>query len=385
MHSTIKRFAGRTLDGECREISIHDGIIVENKRIPAKPDLPYLLPVLVDLQHNGAFGIEFNTLAKASSEQLDLLANHLRKHGVGRCLASFATQDIGLLADSMSMLASCLEKDRALSQLFSGFFQEGVFISPKAGWRGAHQEKFIKAPDFAEFLRLWEASGKRIKVVNVAPEEPGGIEFIQAAVAKGIKVAIGHCNPSPDIVKRSVEAGASMITHLGNGAAPLIDRFDNPFWAMLNEAGLAAGMVGDGFHLPPEFIGVALKCKKQNCFMVSDSSFFAGSPPGKYMRSDGSGVVVTPEFKIHTEKNPNILAGAWFQLDRSVEFLVQRCAVDFVEAWKLCSLYPAHIAGISLPELVNGDEASFVVAKWEHNALRLLHSIHGGKDFIEEQ
>jgi len=232
---------------------------------------------------------------------------------------------------------------------------------------------------------LWDASGERIKVVNVAPEEPGGIEFIQAAVNKGIKVAIGHCNPDAATIKKAVEAGASMITHLGNGAKPEIKRFNNPFWAMLSESGLAPGLVGDGFHLPPEFVKVTLKCKKQNCFMVSDSSFFAGSSPGEYTRSDGSKVVVTPECRINTLENPDILAGAWFQQDRSVEFLVQQCGIDFIEAWKLCSIYPAAIAGINLPTLETGSEASFNIVEWKNNSLRLLNSIHAGKEFINNQ
>ncbi len=376
-----RTYQGRTLTGKCLEITIDGKFIAGVKELADDLQLPYLLPVMVDLQHNGAFGIEFNRISMATDEELLRVSTHMRRHGVGRCLASFATQELDVLSASMASLDKRLEVNEELSNLYPGFFQEGVFISSDPGWRGAHQVQFIKGPDFKLFLKLWDASGRRIKVVNVAPEIPGAIEFIEQAVELGIRVAIGHCNPDPEAIGRAVDAGASMITHFGNGANPLIKRFDNPFWAMLSEPGLAPGLICDGCHLPSEFVKVVLKCKGKNCFIVSDSSFFAGSPPGEYIRSDGSKVIVTPEFRIHTLKDHDILAGAWPQLDKGVEFLATRCGVEFTEAWKYASVYPARLAGISLPRIKVGDNADFVVAEMRKETLQIIHSVHSGRDY----
>ena len=341
-------YKGKTLNGECLEITVNGKLIIKAEKNIDDQKLPYLLPVLVDLQHNGALGVEFNKISEVSNEQLNRVFDHMRSHGVGRCLASFATKNIDILSASMASLDKRLKASEELSKLYPGFFQEGVFISPEPGWRGAHQIQFIKEPDFNLFLKLWNASGKRIKVVNVAPEMPGAIEFIEKAVAIGIKVAIGHCKPDSEIISKAVEAGATMITHFGNGAKPEIPRLKNPFWAMLAEDNLAPGLVGYGFHLTPEIVKVALKCKGENAFMVSDSIFFAGVESGEYTRSDGSKVKVTAEGKIQTLINPDILGDAWSQLDKSVEFLAGQCEVDFIEAWKLCSIYPVKIAGIKM-------------------------------------
>ena len=56
-----------------------------------------------------------------------------------------------------------------------------------------------------------------------------------------------------------------------------------------------------------------------------------------------------------------ILAGAWFQQNRCVEYLTTSCGVAFEDAWKLSSTIPAALLGIDLPNLSKGSEATFVV------------------------
>ena len=152
-----------------------------------------------------------------------------------------------------------------------------------------------------------------------------------------------------------------MITHFGNGAAPEIHRFANPFWGFLDDERLNAGLVGDGFHLPPEVVRTALRCKgMENCFMVSDANIYSGCAPGLYHRIGGQDCVVEENGYFHVA-GEEILAGAWFQQDRCVEYLTGRCGVAFEAAWKLCSVTPAALAGIDLPDLSEGAEATFVV------------------------
>ena len=283
----------------------------------------------------------------------------------------------------MNYMSEVLENDHDLRKLFPGFFMEGVFISPEKGWRGAHQPRFIKQPDFELFRKLRNAARGRIKIVNVAPEEPGGLEFISRAVKSGSKVSIGHCNPSAEIVEQAVKAGATLITHFGNGAAPQIHRFDNPFWPMLNAEELAPALIADGHHLPKDLIGCVLKCKKPgHCFIVSDANFNSGLPPGIYQRSDGGIIEIGNDGKIHLQGDENTLAGAWFQLDRGVDFLVNNCGVPFCEAWKLASVYPARLAGIDLPSLRIGEDASFLLVKRTSDKLHIINNIHSGKDYI---
>ena len=56
----------------------------------------------------------------------------------------------------------------------------------------AHPREFVRSPDWDEFLRLQQISGGRIRLVTLAPELPGAIDFISRAVTSGVVVSIGH-------------------------------------------------------------------------------------------------------------------------------------------------------------------------------------------------
>ena len=360
MSSEIYR--GITLEGEAVELQISGSVIVSKKSVVPQPDMPRLLPALVDTQHNGALSYAYNNLTGPDAEcQLEAIGALLKRNLVGRVLATFTTTDYPRLQHAAGVLKKVLDSNRNLNTLFCGIFHEGVFISPDPGWRGGHAPAFIRKPDWESFCVVNENSGNRIRVVNVAPETEGAMAFIEKASSAGIKVALGHCHPDTGTIRRAADAGASMITHFANGSAPEIHRFSNPFWGFLDEDRLAAGMVGDGFHLPPEVVHTTLRCKgENNCFMVSDANIYSGCEPGVYHRIGGLDCVIEENKFIHVA-GQEILAGAWFQQNRCVEFLTENCGVSFESAWKMCSVNPARIAGIDLPMLNAGDEATFVV------------------------
>lgn len=373
-------YRGIDLNYSAVELVVEGDTIAEARPIAADSSLPWLLPSLVDLQHNGALGIAYNNLAEDAPSQLHRVAEHLIRNGIGRCLATFTTCPYERLNTAATAFDQALSADKMLDTLFSGIFHEGVFISPKAGWRGGHDPVYILPPDWEKFSRLQELSGGRIRLVNIAPEEPGAIEFIKKAHAAGIKVALGHCCPDTATIATAVDAGASLVTHFGNGASPEIHRFQNPFWGFLDQAGLALGLIGDGFHLPPELVRVALRCKGiESCFMVSDANNYSGCIPGTYQRIGGLDCVIEKNGFIHVV-GQEILAGAWYQNNHSVEFLVNQVGLDLPTAWRLCSTIPAKLLGIQLPQLQPGDEATFVQAHFNKQTLHIEQSVFCGNN-----
>ena len=356
------KYQGVTIDGEAVELEVRNGRIASRRAIERTSGLPRLFPGLVDLQHNGALGHSYNNLADRAEEELECMAGHLLRHGVVRVQATFTTADYAILETAARAIDKALTRNAQLASLFPGIFHEGVFISPLEGWRGGHLPEYILPPDWERFHRLDGLSGGRIRTVNLAPEQEGALEFIRHAVEAGHIVALGHCTPDTETIHRAADAGASMVTHFANGAAPTIHRFHNPFWGFLAEKRLRLGLIGDGFHLPPEVVYTALACKGQDgCFMVSDANVYSGRPPGTYPRNGGLPCVVEPDGLFHVQGSREILAGAWFQLDRCVEFLQTRCALPLEDAWRLCSIVPANIVGFDLPMLQEGNEATFVI------------------------
>ena len=374
-------YQGRTPGGRAVEVEVRGTRIHRIRDLPGEPQthrLPYLLPVLVDLQHNGALGAYYGEIPEAGEAKLREIASFLRRRGVGRCLLTLVTQERSQLDRVTDCLGKILDADRELERLFFGIFHEGVFISPHEGWRGAHAPAWIEQPDWDRLRVLDDRTGGRIRMVNVAPEEPGGLRFIEQAAAAGKKVALGHCCPSAEVVDEAIARGASMVTHFGNGAASRIHRFENPFWTFLDRKELMLGLICDGLHLPGSIVRIAMNCKgREKCLPVSDASGCSGLPPGLYNIVSKRRVEITPSGRVHMASNPEILAGGWFQQDRSVEFLVREAGFTFLEAWDQCSRVPARAIGIPLPELAEGEEASFVLARWNDGVI-IEQAVHAG-------
>ena len=68
-------------DGAVR-ITVSGGTIAAVEPRPDDPALPWALPVLVDLQHNGALGSFYTFMDEPGLEVLPAIMRHIRRHGV---------------------------------------------------------------------------------------------------------------------------------------------------------------------------------------------------------------------------------------------------------------------------------------------------------------
>ncbi len=374
------RYEGRLPNGTAVAVTVVGDRIGTVEAFPAASPLPYLLPVLVDLQQNGAFGTYYHQLAERGPERLREIVDLLRRHGVGRVQLTVPTYEFTKTVANYRLLDQLLNSDPDLATLYFGFFHEGNFMSPQDGWRGAHMQCWIEPPDYDRFRLLDEASGGRIRTVNVAPEEPGGLDFVERAAAAEKVVGLGHCCPDAATVAEAVARGARWVTHFGNGAATQIHRFRNPFWSFLAHPELTLSVICDGFHLPPDVVKAAMACRPVGgCVPISDASPYSGCAAGHYDEYGGHPFEIEPNGFIHLAGS-ELLHGAWFQQDRCVEWLVQNLGLSLPEAWLRCSEHPAAAAGLALPRPEPGQEASFVLAHWD-SGLVIDQAVHCGRDY----
>lgn len=159
MNDRSAAYYGRLENGRPVGIMVKGAVIAAVATVPENPELPFILPPLVDLQYNGALGCGFNDLHDQQADTLARMSRFLRAHGVGRCLATTTTFPYESIIRSVRFLNERLSADPELAGLFSGVFHEGVFISPRDGWRGAHAQQWIHKPDFDMFRALDEAAG----------------------------------------------------------------------------------------------------------------------------------------------------------------------------------------------------------------------------------
>lgn len=380
-----KKYIGRLPSGDGVEVLVEGSKIANVTPLPSCAcGLPYILPCLVDSQHNGAMGIPFNDL-RGDGAEMRTIGECLLRHGVGRVQATITTFDYDELCLAAKAIRTAVNQDAEMRALVFGILHEGVFISHLDGWRGAHVSEFIRPPNWEMFQRLDDAAEGFVKTVNVAPEEPGGIDFIDKAKAVGKIVAIGHCCPDITTTNEAVKHGADRVIHFGNGAALMIQRHYNPFWGFLDNPGLKLELICDGFHLPPEIIRVAFRQKgREGIIVVSDAHRLSGCKPGPYSEKDGQDVVFEPNGFLHL-KDTILLAGASCQLDTCVEVLVNKIGFSFLDAWHQCSVIPAAAQGIKLPALKPGEEATFVMAEWKDNAVKLHRTVFCGNEYLPDK
>lgn len=266
-------------------------------------------PGWLDIQVNGLVGVDFN-LPGLTTEACERAVRAQWRAGVTRFLPTVITGSEDHLAACLRGLYEAAQASDVVAAATPGVHLEGPFISPEDGARGAHPVAAVRPPDLRLFERLQAASGDRIKLVTLAPEHPGSVEFIREVTARGVRVALGHTLANGEQIEAAVAAGATLSTHLGNGIPARIDRHHNQLWDQLADDRLTASAIFDGHHLPPNLMRVWHKVKGDGrLLLVSDAVSLAGMPPGRYDETVGGAVELHPNGRL-TQLGSEYLAGS---------------------------------------------------------------------------
>ncbi len=326
--------------------------------------LPIVAPGWVDLQVNGLMGIEF-TDGELTTDRVAAVARRLDAHGVVRFCPTVTTQSNDVLTHALATLAKAAADDETVRDRFAGIHLEGPYISPEDGPRGAHPLEHARDPSWDEFRAWQDVAEGRIRILTMAPELPGAIEFIRRVVASGVVVAIGHTAADADSIRAAVDAGASMSTHLGNGAHRSLRRHPNYLWDQLAEDGLTASLIVDGFHLPSAVVKAFVRAKMvHRCVLVSDVVGTAGRPPGRYDDSPLGAVEVLEDGRIVIAGQRQLLAGAFRTIEHGVQNVMRFAGIGLADAVRMASLQPARIAGLTRYGFQVGLPADGVLLDW---------------------
>jgi glucosamine-6-phosphate deaminase len=320
----------------------------ENKHIEThiKPNLnvsdtlPFFAPGLIDLQVNGANGVDFNN-ENLTVEEILLATQFLLGKGVTVFFPTLITNDRNNILQILKTFRQAISENSLISSCLGGIHLEGPFISSIEGARGAHDQKHIQAPNWELIEEYQNASGGIIKLITLAPELEGAMDLIKKCSESGIKVAIGHTLASSGEISKAVDFGASLSTHLGNAVPLELPRHPNILWDQLAHDGLYSSLIADGFHLGESFLKVVLKAKGDKAFLVSDSTMFCGMEAGEYQTLIGEEVVLEPNGKLSLKHGNGLLAGASKNLMEGVQYLIDRNLKSLSEAWKMGSTIPA--------------------------------------------
>ena len=362
-------------------IEIENGLIqkieIINRFEKKESATNFIAPALIDNQINGYLGIEFS-LPDLSVDNMKMIVSELYKTGVATFLPTIITGSHNSLLNSFKNLATA-RKDSAVSISVPGFHLEGPYISPEDGYRGAHNLKDVRLPDWDEFQKLNEVADGKILQVTLAPEVDGAISFIEKCVENNIVIALGHHNANAAEIKRAVDAGAKTVTHLGNGCANSINRFNNPLWAQLAEDRLMSSLILDSFHLLPELVKVFYRAKgSERIILTSDMTMLAGMPAGNY-NWDGNEVVLTPEGVIMLPSQ-NVFAGASLPLITGVGNMMKFTGCGLHEAINMATKNPANLYEFEDRGSIKvGKRADLILFNLDDNKLTINKTIVDGE------
>lgn len=301
----------------------------------------------------------------------------LWKAGVTSYFPTVITSDIERIKKNFAILAKA-KQDPEIGQSIPGFHLEGPYISPLAGFKGAHLEKYIKAPDWEEFQEIQKAANNNIILITLAPELEGAIPFIRKCVESGVIVSLGHHNGSAKEVELAVAAGAKMATHLGNGCANEINRHNNPLWPQLSNDAITASIIADGFHLTKEEVRTFYKAKGVgNTILVSDALDLAGLPPGEYTRGERTLLLTQNVVKLPKE---NVLAGAASPISKCIGVVMDFTECSLKNAIQMASTNPAEMFALNdLGKIELGKRGDLILFTMENNEMIIKQTFVAGK------
>lgn len=238
---------------------------------------------MLDLQVNGYAGVDFNSDAVTPAE-VHAACVALREDGVDAILATIITADLDAMARRLAKLAAIRREDPLVRAVVAGLHVEGPFISATPGFVGAHPAAATRDADRDAMEQLLEAGGGLVKLVTLAPERDPGFATTRLLADRGIVVSAGHCDPPRETLEAAIEAGLTMVTHLGNGCPAVLPRHDNIIQRALSLADrLWIAFIPDGVHVPWFALRNYLDVTGlERAIFVSDAISAARLGPGTY-------------------------------------------------------------------------------------------------------
>lgn len=265
---------------------VRGGFSVENGRFahvledvpgPAEDlDGALVIPGLVDIHVHGCAGADFSDGDYAG---LVRMARYLARRGV----TSFAPASMTLPYDALDKAFRAAVRLRreglADGARLMGIQMEGPFLSREK--RGSQNPAYLRLPDWDRFLRLYDAAEGLLRIVDVAPELPGAVEFTRRASEK-CRVSVAHTAAGYDQAAAVFDAGATHLTHLFNAMSGIHHRHPGPIGAASERENVTAELICDGIHVHPSAVRMAFRLFPGRICLISDALRCCGMADGSY-------------------------------------------------------------------------------------------------------
>lgn len=336
------------LNGKITDIFIKDGKIKEIGKISGNgydADGLEIIPGLTDIHAHGFMGCD------TMDGNLKTIAHALAERGTTTWYPTTMTESDERIIHALSA------DTRTGGANIPGFSMEGPYISAK--YKGAQNEKYIKLPNLEEFKKF-----KNIKLVTVAPELCGAVDFIKNC---GCVVCLGHSGATYDEGVLAARAGAKCLTHAFNAMPPFHHRDPSLIGAAITED-MFVQVISDGLHLHPSAVLALYRIfGADRMILISDSMRASGLCDGEY---EFGGQQINVKNGIAKTRDGK-LAGSTSCLMDCVKTAV-KMGIPKSDAVKMASETPSALMGLNKGKIEIGYDADLLLCSKNLEVKKIL-------------
>ena len=334
------------------------------------PENAVVLPGFIDEHIHGAGGSD---AMDGNTKDLAIIAETVAKEGTTSFLATTMTQSKENILKAMRAVKEYREAAGERGARIEGVHLEGPFIA--AAHKGAQPLEYVAAPDAKTFDEYNAACGNAIKIITLAPETDGALDFIRHIVAQGTVVSIGHTGAKYAEVKAAMEAGATNVTHTYNAQSPLHHREIGVVGSALLLEDLYCELICDTIHVSVPAMQLLVKNKRADKLaLITDAMRAKGLADGVSELGGQTVYVKGGEARLAD----GTLAGSVLRMNRALQNMVEKVGVPFTQAVDYCTINPARTLKIEneAGSIAEGKRADFAVL---NDKFDVLYTVRDGK------
>lgn len=315
----------------------------------------YLIPGLTDIHFHGCVGHDF---CNGTHEAIEAMAVYEASQGITTIVPATMTLGRDTLKHICETAASYKSEKGAV---LCGINMEGPFIAMAR--KGAQNGAYVHKPDVSMFRELNAASGNMVKLLAIAPEEPGAMECIDE-LKDEVVLSVAHTTADYEKASEAFRHGVHHVTHLYNAMAGLSHRAPGVVGAAADDESVEAELICDGIHIHPATVRQTFKMfGDDRIILISDSMEATGISDGEYSLG---GQKVIKKGNLATLED-GTLAGSATNLMDCMRTAVQKMGIPLESAVKCAAVNPAKSVGIydNYGSITVGKTANLVLLKEE--------------------
>ncbi len=237
----------------------------------------YVLPGLVDIHSHGAVGHDF---CDEDVKGLKEILAYEKSVGVTSYCPTSMTFPEEKLSRVFAQIPEVMEEEDSRYARVLGINMEGPFISPAKV--GAQNPDYVMKADVDMFRRLDHNCGNAIRLVTLAPEVEGNMDFIRE-LKDEVHISIGHTAAGYDTASEAFALGADHVTHLFNAMPAFAHRDPGVVGATADHQSVYAEVICDLIHIHPSMIRAIFSfLGEERMVLISDSMEATGMEDGVY-------------------------------------------------------------------------------------------------------